>query len=160
MNQTGDAALGSGAMFDSIAPKYDRLNRMMSFGMDGLWRRRLVASLKDADAVLDLATGTGDVARALLRANPERTVLGVDPSVGMLGIGRTKLAEFGDRVRLLEGVAEALPLPDSSVDGVCIAFGIRNVPDRLAGLREMVRVCRPGGTIAVLELGEPRRGLL
>jgi len=154
---------GSGAMFDRIARRYDMLNRIMSLGMDQRWRRRTVKALelKPGDHVLDLATGTGDLALRIARRNPEVSVVGVDPSEGMLGIGRDKVARAGlaSRIELVVGDAQALPLPSASVDGACIAFGIRNVPDRARGLAEMARVVRTGRKVCVLELGEPRRGI-
>lgn len=162
--ETGDA-LGSGAMFDRIAARYDRLNGLMSMGFHRLWRRRLVAALGPlgaGDRVLDLASGTADVAMAVARAHPEVEVVGVDPSEGMLAVGRHKVARAGleGRVRLEVGDAQALALDDDSVAASCIAFGIRNVPDRLAGLREMARVTRPGGPVVVLELSWPRGGAM
>ena len=163
-NQDADHRMGSGQMFDGIAEGYDRLNRVMSMGVDQSWRRKTVASMKidDGHRVLDLATGTGDLAIQIADTHPGCEVVGVDPSVGMLGVGRKKLDErtLGRRVTLMEGDAQSLPFDDDSFDSVCIAFGIRNVPDRDKGLREMVRVVRPGGRIAVLELSEPERGLL
>jgi demethylmenaquinone methyltransferase/2-methoxy-6-polyprenyl-1,4-benzoquinol methylase len=155
-------APGSGAMFDAIAPRYDLLNRLMSFGVDRRWRTRTVKALAlGAGArVLDVATGTGDLAIAIARRHTDAYVIGVDPSPGMLAIGRTKAARFGERVEMIEGDAQALALPDASFDGACIAFGIRNVPDRACGLAEMRRVVRPGGRVCVLELGEPRGGVL
>ncbi len=153
---------GSGAMFDRIARRYDMLNRIMSLGMDQSWRRRTVKALelRPGDRVLDLATGTGDLALRIARRNPEVSVVGVDPSEGMLAVGSGKVARAGlaSRIELVVGDAQALPLPDDSVDGACIAFGIRNVPDRAKGLAEMARVVRPGRKVCVLELGEPRRG--
>jgi len=156
---------GSGAMFDQIAPRYDLLNRLMSFGADGRWRRRTVRALALGDEptrVLDLATGTGDLALAIARRHPQATVVGTDPSPGMLEVGRRKAARRGlaDRVELHEGDAQAIDAPDASFDGVTIAFGIRNVPDRARALAEMARVVRPGGRVCVLELSEPRRGLI
>jgi demethylmenaquinone methyltransferase/2-methoxy-6-polyprenyl-1,4-benzoquinol methylase len=153
---------GSGAMFDRIAHRYDVLNRVLSMGIDRRWRARTVRSLDlppNAD-VLDLATGTADLALAIARRHPDARVLGLDPSVNMLDIGRRKAADraLAERVLLLEGDAEAIPHPDDSFDGVTIAFGIRNVPDRPKALREMARVCRPGGRVAILELSEPRGG--
>jgi demethylmenaquinone methyltransferase / 2-methoxy-6-polyprenyl-1,4-benzoquinol methylase len=157
-------APGSGAMFDGIARRYDLLNRVMSMGLDRLWRRRTVKALRlDPDSrALDLATGTADLAVAIARRHPRSRVVGLDPSLGMLAVGREKIARAGldERVTLQLGDARALPYPDDSFDGVCIAFGIRNVPDRAAALAEMARVTRPGGRVAVLELSEPRRGLL
>lgn len=155
---------GSGAMFDRIARRYDLLNRVMSFGVDRRWRKRTVAALalpKTGPArVLDVATGTGDLAIDVARRHPGAEVVGVDPSAGMIEIGGKKIARFDGRVRLQLGDAQNLDFPDASFDAVTIAFGIRNVPDRAAGLREMARVCRPGGRVAILELGEPRRGVI
>lgn len=156
------APLGSGQMFDQIARRYDFVNRVLSFGMDIGWRRRAVRALQlgEQPRVLDLATGTADLAIDIARMHPGATVVGLDPSHEMLAIGATKLAKRGltDRVTLVAGDAQALPYRDCEMDAATIAFGIRNVPDRAAALREMARVVRPGGRIAILELGEPRRG--
>jgi len=156
---------GSGAMFDAIAPHYDLLNRLMSFGVDGRWRRRTVRALALGEGparVLDVATGTGDLAFAIARRHPEARVVGVDPSAGMLERGRHKALarRVDDRVTLVLGDAQELSFDDGTFDAACIAFGIRNVPDRARGLAEMRRVVRPGGRVCVLELGEPRRGVL
>jgi demethylmenaquinone methyltransferase/2-methoxy-6-polyprenyl-1,4-benzoquinol methylase len=155
---------GSGAMFDGIAPRYDMLNRLMSLGLDRGWRKKTVRALAlpPGARVLDLATGTADVAIAIARAYPGCRVVGVDPSLGMLEVGRRKIADGGlaAQVTLQAGDAQALEFEDDAFDGVCIAFGIRNVPDRARALAEMARVTRPGGRVAILELSEPRRGLL
>ena len=160
----GQARAGSGAMFDGIAPRYDLLNRVLSFGLDERWRRQTVAALQlgREARVLDLATGTADLAIRISRQYSDSTVTGVDPSAGMLAIGRDKVARVGvsERVELVVGDAQALPHPDDSFDGVCMAFGIRNVPDRPRALAEMARVTRPGGRVAILELSEPHSGLL
>lgn len=157
--------MGSGAMFDRIAQRYDRLNRFMSLGLDRLWRRRLVRSLgplQAGDRVLDVASGTADVAMDVAKAWPGTEVVGLDPSAGMLDVGRRKVAAAGldPRISLVVGDGQALPFPDNHFAATCISFGIRNVPDRALGLREMARVTRPGGVVAVLELSEPRGGLL
>jgi demethylmenaquinone methyltransferase / 2-methoxy-6-polyprenyl-1,4-benzoquinol methylase len=155
---------GSGAMFDGIAHRYDLVNRVISLGIDQSWRKKTVHALelKPGARVLDLATGTADLAIMIARLYPEVSIIGVDPSSKMLDVGRKKLTEAGltERVTLEVGDAQALTLADRSVDGVCIAFGIRNVPDRLQGLREMARVTKAGGRIAILELSEPRGGVL
>lgn len=155
---------GSGAMFDAIAPRYDLLNRLISLGLDRRWRRALVRSLdlRGAARVLDLATGTADVALAIARAHPDAAVVGLDPSAEMLAVGEGKVRRAGldDRIELVQGEARALPFGDDTFDAACVAFGIRNVPDRPAGLRELARVTRAGGVVAVLELGEPRAGVL
>lgn len=159
-------SLGSGAMFDNIARRYDFLNRVMSLGIDQRWRRLTVEALElrgqEAPRVLDLATGTADLALRIASTHPNVRVVGLDPSVGMLDVGRVKVAAspYAPRVDLVEGDAQALPFGDATFDGVTIAFGIRNVPDRQKALREMARVVRPGGRIAILELSEPRSGLL
>lgn len=155
---------GSGAMFDAIAGRYDLVNRVLSFGNDTRWRKKTVAALQlPADAqVLDLATGTGDVALCIARTHPGSRVTGVDPSEGMLAVGREKVAAAGlaERITLVQGDAEKLDFPDGTFHGVTIAFGIRNVPDRSRALREMRRVCRPDGRVAILELSEPSGGVL
>jgi demethylmenaquinone methyltransferase/2-methoxy-6-polyprenyl-1,4-benzoquinol methylase len=157
--------LGTGAMFDGIARRYDLLNLLASFGLDRRWRRALVRALAPAreDGLLvDVATGTADVALALGRAYPAARVVGVDPSGNMLRHGLSKLRRAGlaGRAALLRGDGQSLPLPDGVAEGVAIAFGIHNVPDRAAAAREMARVARPGAPLAVLELGEPRAGPL
>lgn len=155
---------GSGEFFDKIAARYDLLNRIISLGIDQSWRRRTVASLglESGGKILDLATGTADLAILIADRIPSSTVVGVDPSPGMLGVGETKLRDLGlsERISLTEGNAHALPFDDDTFDGATIAFGIRNVPDRLQGLREMCRVTRPGGRVAILELSEPRKGFM
>ena len=158
---------GSGAMFDRIAHRYDLLNRVLSLGIDQRWRRRTARALALDDApgpprVLDLATGTGDLALLIAKRHRASRVVGLDPAGRMLERARVKARAAGlaDRVELLTGDAETLPFPDDSFDGVTIAFGIRNVPDRARALREMRRVTRPGGRVAVLELSEPEGGVL
>jgi demethylmenaquinone methyltransferase / 2-methoxy-6-polyprenyl-1,4-benzoquinol methylase len=148
-------------MFDRISGRYDLLNRVLSLGLDRGWRRRLVDSLelRPGARVLDLATGTGDVALTLLRRHPGIEVVGLDPSRRMLELARTKLTRGeARRCRLSEGVAEALPFPDRAFDAVTLAFGIRNVPERERALRDIARVLRPGGRLGILELAEPRGG--
>jgi demethylmenaquinone methyltransferase / 2-methoxy-6-polyprenyl-1,4-benzoquinol methylase len=156
---------GSGAMFDAIAPRYDLLNRLLSLGVDQRWRRLLVQrlQLKAGALVLDHATGTADLAISIARSGPDIRVIGVDPSTEMLRVGRVKVEAAGliERVTLQTGDAENLTgFAAQSVDAVSMAFGIRNVPDRARALREMARVTRPGGRIAILELSEPQGGIL
>ncbi len=160
----GDVLGGSGAMFDGIAKRYDLLNRVMTFGIDQRWRRRAIALLAlPANArVLDLATGTADLAIMTAQLHPDAHVTALDPSRGMLAVGAQKVAAAGlqTRVSLVVGDAQALPFPDASFDGVTMSYGIRNVPNRLVALREMTRVVRPGGRIVILEATEPEPGLL
>lgn len=155
---------GSGAMFDNLAARYDLLNRLMSLGVDKRWRRRTVRSLELAPGqrVLDLATGTGDLAIDIATRHPGVSVVGVDPSAKMLEVGRAKIERksLSDRISMHEGIGEDLQFEDKSFDAVTIAFGIRNCTDRAQALREMKRVTRPGGRIGILELGEPRGGLM
>lgn len=158
-------SLGSGQMFDGIAQRYDLLNKLMSFGLDRLWRRRLVRSLgqlQPGDRILDVATGTADVALALAHHHHGTHVTGLDPSAGMLACGDEKVKARGldKRIRLIVGDAQDMPFDDAHFSGATIAFGIRNVPDRLKGLKEMHRVCKTGAKVSVLELSEPETGLL
>jgi demethylmenaquinone methyltransferase/2-methoxy-6-polyprenyl-1,4-benzoquinol methylase len=149
-------------MFDSIAQRYDLLNRILSLGLDRGWRRRAVRALNAPEngRVLDLASGTADIALTVARHYPTINVLGVDPSAGMLGVGRSKVSAAGldERIELQIGDAQDLKLADNSMDACSMAFGIRNVPDRLAALREMARVVRSGGQIVILELSTPQHG--
>ena len=151
---------GSGQMFDRIAKRYDRMNRIISLGLDRGWRSQLVEELRipENGTVLDVATGTGDVALAIASSGEGISVVGLDPSVGMLEVGREKVAQrdMHPRVRLDFGDAQEMPYENDAFDASCISFGIRNVPDREQGLREMVRVTRPGGRVCILELSEPR----
>lgn len=146
-------------MFDAIAGRYDLLNRLLSAGRDRVWRRRAVAALalEGGETVLDLCTGTADLALAA-RGGGAGRVVGVDFSAGMLRLGRAKVRgrRAAGAVSLLRGDAERIPLRAAAVDGVTIAFGIRNVRDRAAALAEVRRVLRPGGRLAILEFGEPR----
>lgn len=155
---------GSGAMFDTIADRYDLLNRMISFGVDSGWRRATAKSLapRVGSRILDLAAGTGDLTIAVASAFPESEVIGLDPSSGMLEIARKKLQRMGldSRVSLKLGIAEQLPFDDASFGAVSIGFGIRNVSARAAALREMWRVLEPGGQVAILELTDPDSGVL
>ncbi len=151
---------GSGVMFDAIAERYDRLNRLLSLGLDRGWRRRAVRAmnLSVRGHALDLATGTGDLAVEIAQTVSSATVVGVDPSAGMLGEARRKVEslELSERINLQQGSAEVLSFDDHTFDAVGIAFGVRNVSDRVAGLKEMARVTKIGGRVVVLELGEPR----
>ena len=152
---------GSGQMFDQIARRYDLLNRIISLRFDQGWRRKLVASLPSTGELLDVATGTADVALSLAQTSPEVTVIGLDPSVNMLEVGREKVVrdQLPARVSLEEGTALDMPYASNRFAGSCVAFGVRNFPDRLRGMREMNRVTEAGGPVAVLELSEPRDGI-
>lgn len=147
-------------MFDAIAGKYDLLNRVLSAGVDRRWRRHAIRSLQltGRERVLDLCTGTADLAIAALTAAPGAArAIGVDFSAAMLGIARTKLRrrQLTDAVALVRGDATRSPLADQSVDAVTVAFGIRNIEDTAAACAEIRRVLVPGGRIAILEFAIP-----
>jgi demethylmenaquinone methyltransferase / 2-methoxy-6-polyprenyl-1,4-benzoquinol methylase len=153
-------------MFGEIAGRYDFLNRLLSLGIDRRWRRRtvrLVPPRAGAGPVLDVCTGTADLALAYWKAGKKQTeVAGADFCRPMLLRGREKIRHAGaeTHVRLVEADALRLPFADASFQIVCVAFGLRNLSDPDAGLREMVRVCRPDGRVAVLEFSLPKnRGL-
>jgi demethylmenaquinone methyltransferase/2-methoxy-6-polyprenyl-1,4-benzoquinol methylase len=183
-------------MFNDIAPTYDALNHILSLSIDHTWRKKVVKMAADfmrgnnspRPSLLDVATGTGDLAIALAAALPGAQVTGVDISERMLAIGREKVAKMGTphplasangneagefssprglksselsaRITLQTGDAERLDFPDGTFDVVTVAFGVRNFGDRAAGLREMRRVLRRGGRCLVLEFSEPRRNTL
>ena len=153
------------AMFDRIAWRYDRLNHLLSVGLDRRWRRRGVAALglTGRERVLDVCTGTGDLAMAAIETpGGAAEVIGIDFAAEMLRIARDKVAAAGlpRRIRLARGDATRLPLPDASVDAAMVAFGIRNVVDCPAACAELCRVLRPGGRLMILEFGEPRLPLI
>jgi demethylmenaquinone methyltransferase/2-methoxy-6-polyprenyl-1,4-benzoquinol methylase len=146
-------------LFAPLGPTYDRYARLLSFGQDPRWRSFLVSRIPaDAQRVLDVASGTAAVAIELVRAAPGRTVIGVDQSPEMLATGRARAAGAGlaDRIELREGRAEALPLGEGEFDALTFTYLLRYVDDVPATLRELARVVRPGGTIAMLEFGLPR----
>ncbi len=147
-------------MFDDIAPRYDLANAVLSLGLDRGWRRQALAwaLAHDPRDVLDVATGTADLAIALRRARPAARVVGVDFSESMLARGRAKAARLGVDVRLEAGDGTDLPYADASFDAVTIAYGLRNFADVDAGLREFRRVLRPGGRLVVLEFPPPPQG--
>ena len=147
-------------MFDAIAPRYDLLNRILSAGFDRRWRRRAIASLALAgdETLLDVCAGTADVAlearRGVGRSRAGR-VIAVDFSEAMLAIGRRKVEAAGDTTALVRGDAMRLPIAEGRIDAVTAAFGVRNVEDAGAACREMHRVLRPGGRLAILEFAIP-----
>ncbi|MGE0704060.1 MAG: ubiquinone/menaquinone biosynthesis methyltransferase, partial [Vicinamibacterales bacterium] len=146
-------------MFDAIAGRYDALNHLLSAGLDRRWRRQAIQSLAltGRERVLDLCTGTADLAIAARTARPPAAaVLGIDFAGAMLDVGRRKLARLGERrVTLVRGDATRIPVADRSVDAVTVAFGIRNVEQTEAACAEMHRVLGPGGRLAVLEFAIP-----
>jgi demethylmenaquinone methyltransferase/2-methoxy-6-polyprenyl-1,4-benzoquinol methylase len=145
-------------MFDDISPKYDFLNHLLSFGIDRLWRKKLVRMLGERKPVkvLDVATGTGDLAIAISSLKPQK-IVGIDISEKMLEIGRQKLTEKGlnQIITLQRADAEKIPFSDNSFDAITVAFGVRNYENLEMGLTEMHRVLRPGGVMLILEFSHP-----
>jgi demethylmenaquinone methyltransferase / 2-methoxy-6-polyprenyl-1,4-benzoquinol methylase len=145
-------------MFDDISPKYDFLNHFLSFGIDFSWRKKLVALLSERHPhrILDVATGTGDVAIALTYLDTEQ-IVGIDISDKMLDIARRKVTEKGMQkiISFKQSDAERIPFSDGSFDAVTVAFGVRNFENLRKGLFEMKRVLRPGGTMMILEFSHP-----
>jgi len=158
-------------MFDAIAARYDLLNHLLSAGLDKQWRKRAVAALDltGRETVLDLCTGTADLALAAVGApRRARRVIGIDFSAAMLQIGRDKVRRAGPvgpadppaPISLIRGDAARIPLNDATVDAVTIGFGIRNVEQPDAACREIARVLRPGGRLVILEFSVPRSEVL
>lgn len=147
-------------MFDAIAFRYDRLNHLLSMGVDRQWRSKVVRRVKAShpSTILDLATGTGDLAILLARNCPEAHVTGIDLSEQMLAIGRHKVMQAGlaERITLEQGDAENLPVTDNCFDAATVAFGVRNFENIEKGLSEIFRTLRPGGAVFVLEFGMPQ----
>ncbi len=147
-------------MFSAIAPQYDRLNHLLSMNIDRYWRWRTarLASPGSPGPVLDVCTGTGDLAFAFSRRmGPQAKIVGADFCRPMLEIGERKRQRLGidGQVQFVEADAQRLPFLDNTFELVSVAFGLRNVADTDQGLREMYRVCRPGGRVAVLEFSTP-----
>jgi demethylmenaquinone methyltransferase / 2-methoxy-6-polyprenyl-1,4-benzoquinol methylase len=146
-------------LFAPLGPSYDRYARLLSFGQDPRWRSFLVSRVPpEAQRVLDVASGTAAVAIELARAEPTRRVVGIDQSPEMLAAGRERVgrAGLGGRIELREARAEALPFADGGFDALTFTYLLRYVDDVPSTLRELVRVVRPGGTVAMLEFGLPR----
>ena len=146
-------------MFDNIAKRYDLLNRLLSLGIDQYWRRRAIKKLGQGSPkeILDVATGTADVAIETAQRLQPQSIKGVDISKEMLAVGRVKVKKKGLQtvIELLDGDSEALPFPDQSFDAISVAFGVRNFENLEKGLQEMHRVLRPGGQLVVLEFSQP-----
>jgi len=161
---TGRAPEKIAGMFDAIAGRYDLLNHVLSGGQDLYWRWQAVRRLRlTGDAqVLDLCTGTCDVARTMVRRRLARRVLGIDFSAEMLKVGQRKLRDEGRAavIPLIRADAMRLPVASGSMDAVTIAFGIRNVQDAAVALAEVARVLKPGGRLAILEFSTPQQPLV
>ncbi len=148
------------SMFASIAGAYDLNNRLHSFGRDGAWRRKTVrlAQVQAGERVLDVACGTGELTRAFAAMTPAERVVGLDYTIEMLDIARTKREVPG--IEYTQGDAMLLPFPDASFDVVSIAFGIRNVQEPAKAIAEFRRVLKPGGRLLILEFSRPRNPLI
>lgn len=146
-------------MFDNIAPTYDRLNHLFSLSIDKLWRRRVVRIVRRMKPlrILDLATGTGDLAIKMAKRIGKARIMGVDLSEKMLAVAAEKVRRQGldDHIALYQGDAERLDVADGMIDVATVAFGVRNFGDLERGLSELARVLRPGGQLAVLEFSRP-----
>jgi demethylmenaquinone methyltransferase / 2-methoxy-6-polyprenyl-1,4-benzoquinol methylase len=147
-------------MFDDIAPRYDFMNRFLSAGIDVSWRKKALSELKSIkpQIMLDVATGTADVAIMAARILKPAKIIGIDISTGMLDLGRKKLLKEGldGQIELQTGDSEAINFPDASFDAVTVAFGVRNFAHLEKGLSEINRVLKPGGKLVVLEFSKPK----
>jgi len=145
-------------MFNSIAHRYDFLNRFLSLGIDRGWRKKAISYLKPLapELILDVATGTGDLALEAMSLNPNK-IIGLDIAEQMLVVGREKIAHKGlaKIIEMVNGDSENLPFPDNNFDAITVAFGVRNFQNLAKGLKEMNRVLKPGGRIVVLEFSKP-----
>ncbi|MET3731059.1 demethylmenaquinone methyltransferase/2-methoxy-6-polyprenyl-1,4-benzoquinol methylase [Moheibacter stercoris] len=145
-------------MFDNISDNYDLLNRILSMGIDVSWRKKVVKSVQKAkpSTILDIATGTGDLAIAMAKATDAK-ITGFDLSAGMLEVGRKKVSEqnLANRIEMIQGDAENMPFADHSFDVITVAFGVRNFENLSKGLDEIYRVLKPGGKFIILEFSQP-----
>lgn len=160
-SSTGEKKQQIESMFDNIAGRYDFLNHFLSFGVDLYWRKKAIATLaKDRPKlILDIATGTADLALQSMKSlNPEK-IIGVDISEEMLEIGRKKIKnkDLTSRIELLKADSEQLIFDDNKFDAVTVSFGVRNFQNLEKGLREMLRVLKPGGKLMILEFSQPRK---
>jgi demethylmenaquinone methyltransferase/2-methoxy-6-polyprenyl-1,4-benzoquinol methylase len=147
-------------MFDRIAPKYDLLNKVLSVGVDRGWRKKMVAELKPSQpkTMLDIATGTADVAIACMKLQPDH-ITGIDISALMLAEGQKKIEGLGiaQQITLQQADSESLPFADNSFDAITVAFGVRNFQNLDKGLSEMLRVLKPNGKVVILEFSQPEK---
>lgn len=147
-------------MFDNISDNYDNLNRVISFGVDVKWRKKILkmVSAKNPSTILDIATGTGDLA-ILLSNTTAQKIVGLDISAGMLEVGKQKIDQkkLSDRIEMVLGDSEKIPFEDNSFDAITVAFGIRNFENLELGLSEIVRVLKPNGIFVILETSVPEK---
>ncbi len=147
-------------MFDTISSRYDFFNRFLTLGIDKSWRRNLIKIISNDNPtrILDVATGTGDLAIQAAHSMPKTNIVGLDLSEGMLKVGEKKVKEEGlqNRISMKKGDIEEFPFASNSFDAVMVGFGVRNFESLLRGLKEMYRVLKPGGRVYVLELSRPK----
>ena len=147
-------------MFDAISKNYDGLNRVISFGIDVKWRKKVVAIVGENNPkqILDIATGTGDLAIMMATLNPER-IVGLDISAGMLEVGKQKIskANLSDKIEMLVGDSENMPFEDNTFDAITVSFGVRNFANLDKGLTEIKRVLKPNGKLVILETSVPTK---
>lgn len=147
-------------MFDTISGNYDGLNRVISFGIDVKWRKKVLklVSERNPETILDIATGTGDLA-ILMAQTSARKIIGLDISAGMLEVGRKKIADkkLSDKIELLLADSENMPFEDHTFDAITVAFGVRNFEHLEKGLSEILRVLKPGGIFVILETSNPTK---
>lgn len=147
-------------MFDTISGNYDRLNRVISLGSDVSWRKKVIKMVgaTQPKKILDIATGTGDLAIMMAALNPEK-IIGLDISAGMLDVGRQKISKqsLNDKIEMVLGDSENIPYENDSFDAITVAFGIRNFESLEKGLSEILRVLKPGGIFVILETSVPEK---
>ena len=147
-------------MFDTISTKYDNLNRVISFGIDVKWRKKILKMVAETNptTILDIATGTGDLAILLAETNAEK-IIGLDISAGMLEVGKQKIAHknLTHKIEMVLGDSEKIPFEDNSFDAITVGFGIRNFEDLEKGLSEILRVLKPNGIFVILETSIPEK---
>ncbi|WP_299837890.1 bifunctional demethylmenaquinone methyltransferase/2-methoxy-6-polyprenyl-1,4-benzoquinol methylase UbiE [uncultured Tenacibaculum sp.] len=147
-------------MFDTISENYDGLNRVISFGIDVSWRKKVVRLIGENNpkTILDIATGTGDLAMMMTKLNPEK-IVGLDISAGMLEVGKQKIkkAGFDSKIDMVIGDSENIPFEDNTFDAITVSFGVRNFENLDKGLKEILRVLKPGGKFVVLETSNPTK---
>ena len=159
-----DSSLGKkeqvAQMFDTISGNYDRLNRVISFGIDVKWRKKVlkIVANKNPETILDIATGTGDLAILMTKTNAKK-IIGLDISAGMLDVGRTKINELklNHKIDMVLGDSESMPFEDNAFDAITVAFGVRNFETLEKGLSEILRVLKPNGIFVILETSVPEK---
>ena len=159
-----DSSLGKkeqvAKMFDNISRNYDGLNRVISFGIDVKWRKKVVEIIgkKNPKQILDIATGTGDLALMMANLNPDR-IVGLDISSGMLEVGKQKIAKanLSEKIEMIVGDSENMPFEDNTFDAITVSFGVRNFANLNKGLKEIARVLSPKGVLVILETSNPTK---